>query len=65
MCNHGFGNYDWIAHSFAGGILIFSKSALYNVNMIVSFIVCMTEIYTKNGYKIVFIIDELHYKSTN
>ena len=65
MCNHGFGNYDWINHSFARGILIFSKSALYNVNMIVSFTLCMTKIYSKNGYKIVFIIDELHYKSTN
>ena len=65
MCNHGFWNYDWIAHSFAGEILTFSKSALYIVNMIVSFSVGMTKIYVKNGYKIVFIIDELHYKSTN
>ena len=65
MCNHGFGNYDWINHSFVEGILIFSKSALYIVHMIVSFSVSMTKIYGKNGYKNVFIIDELHYKSTN
>ena len=47
---------DFLTHLQGG---LFQTTALYIVNMIVSFFVSMTKVYGKNGYKIVLIIDEL------